>query len=151
MDSNWAEDTNDRKSQSRFAFIYSNGAIAWESRKQSIVATSSAEAEYVALTSAAKEAAYFKHLLTEMNIHPGDKPIAIYNDSQSAQFIAHYQGRHSRTKDLHIRYHYIREAVADRIVELNYLPTKEMPADALTKPTTASSHYYCFKNLGMKF
>ncbi|XP_055918580.1 uncharacterized protein LOC129950682 [Eupeodes corollae] len=74
-DSNWAEDINDRKSQSGIVFVMAGGPIDWESRKQSIITTSSAEAEYVTLTSAAKKAKYFKLLLVELGILSEEQPI----------------------------------------------------------------------------
>lgn len=148
-DSDWAEDVNDRKSQSGIVFVLAGAAIDWESHKQSIITMSSAEAEYITLTTAAKRAKYFKLLLTELGLHPEDEPVILYTDSQSAQYIANYQGNRSRTKHLHIRYHYIREAITDGTVYLKYLPTNDMLADALTKCTSTSKHHYCFEELGM--
>lgn len=151
VDSSWAENSNDRKSQSGIVFVFANAAIDWESRKQPIIALSSSEAEYIALTTAAKRATYFKHLLTEMGLHHQDEPIVMHTDSQSAQYIAHYQGRRSRSKHLHIRFHYIRDAISTGIVNLKYLPTEQMLADSLTKCTSKFKHYFCFENLGIQF
>lgn len=150
VDSNWGEDYNDRKSQSGIAFFLAGAIIDWESRKQKIVTTSSAEAEYITLSSAAKRAAYFKLLLCELKLHCESLPVIMYTDSQSACHIANYRGQRSRTKHLHIRYHYIRETISNGTTELKYLSTDKMLADALTKPTPPSKHYFCFEGLGLE-
>ena len=69
VDASWAEDVNDRKSQSGYSFLLSGAVISWESRKQQVVATSSAEAEYIALTNAAKEAYYLRNLLEDLPLN----------------------------------------------------------------------------------
>ena len=65
-DSDWAGDRDERKSTGGYVFILCGGAISWKSRKQDVVATSSTEAEYVALTEAAKEAVWLRRLLIEL-------------------------------------------------------------------------------------
>jgi len=65
-DSDWAGDKDDRKSTSGYVFLLGGAAISWKSRKQDVVATSSTEAEYVALTEAAKESVWLRRLLIEL-------------------------------------------------------------------------------------
>ncbi|XP_059223057.1 uncharacterized protein LOC131996890 [Stomoxys calcitrans] len=65
-DASWAQDVNNRKSQSGFCFVLANSVVSWESKKQKVVATSSAEAEYIALTESAKEASYLNYILEEL-------------------------------------------------------------------------------------
>lgn len=65
VDADWANDTSDRKSYSGYVFINAAGPISWESKKQSLVALSSTEAEYVALSIAAREAVFMKKFLKE--------------------------------------------------------------------------------------
>ena len=55
-DSNWAQDPDDRRSTSRFAFDVGEGVISWSSKKQPTVAMSSVEVEYIASANATKEA-----------------------------------------------------------------------------------------------
>lgn len=149
-DANWAQDVNDRKSQSGFCFILAGGVISWESKKQKVVATSSAEAEYVALTEAAKEASYLSYLLAEIGF-PNEESIIINTDSQSAQKMAEFGAHHSRTKHIHYKYHFIKEKIQDGTVKLSYLSTKEMIADALTKPVPKPKHIFCFTNMGIVY
>ena len=55
-DSDWANDSKDRKSQGGHVFIIGGGAVSWQSRKQNLVATSTLEAEYIACSEASREA-----------------------------------------------------------------------------------------------
>lgn len=67
-DSDWAEDHADRNSTSRFIFMLNGGPISFASKKQAVVALSSTEAEYVALSLAAREATWLRLLLTELGL-----------------------------------------------------------------------------------
>ncbi|XP_059223059.1 uncharacterized protein LOC131996888 [Stomoxys calcitrans] len=148
-DANWAQDINDRKSQTGFCFLLAGGAVTWESKKQKVVAHSSAEAEYIALTESAKEASYLSYILEELGLFNG-KPIKIHTDSQSAQKMAEFGSHHSRTKHIHYKYHYIKDTIQNGVVELRYLPTQDMLADVLTKPVPKPKHIYCSNNMGIK-
>ncbi len=66
-DADWGGDINDRKSTSGYIFKLNGGAVSWRSKKQSGVALSTAEAEYVALSAAAQEAMWLKQLMSEQN------------------------------------------------------------------------------------
>jgi hypothetical protein len=61
-DSDFADDTTDRKSQGAYVFWVLGTAISWQSRKQNMVALSTTEAEYMAFTEAAREAIWLRHL-----------------------------------------------------------------------------------------
>ena len=91
-----------------------------------------AEAEYMAPTSAVQEAIWLRELTTELVKEP-TKSTVIYEDNQSAISMARNPQFHGRTKHIGIKYHYIREEVNNRRVELNYCPTEDMIADVLTK------------------
>ena len=108
-------------------------AITWQSKKQSCVALSSAEAEYIALAGAAQEATWLKQLNTDL-IGTSD-PITIFEDNQSAISIAKHPQLHGRVKHINIKYmyHYIREQVNNSNIELRHCQTSEMIADMLTK------------------
>ena len=65
-DADWASDMNDRKSTSGYLFMMSGAAVSWKSRKQTCVALSTAEAEYIALASATQEATWMRQLLEDL-------------------------------------------------------------------------------------
>src|SRR3954471_16654065 len=75
-------DTNDRRSTSGYLFFLNDGLISWQSRKQNSVATSSTQAEYHSLSTAAKESIWIRQFLTEIG-HQQSKPTTILPDNQS--------------------------------------------------------------------
>ena len=124
---------NDRHSTTGNLFMMSGAAIAWSSKKQLVVALSTTEAEYVALSAATQEAVWLSRLLSDIKAPP-QTPILIKEDNQGTIAIARNPVSHSRTKHIDIKFHYVREALEDGIIDLIYCPTEKMTADILTKP-----------------
>ena len=133
-DADWAGDLDDRHSTTDNIFLMTGGPISWLSKKQAAVALSTSEAEYVALSSVTQEAVWLRKLLTSDLQVTSQEPTMIMEDNQGAISIVKNPVAHSRTKHIDIRYHYIREAVQEGIVNLCYCPTEQMIADLLTKP-----------------
>ena len=132
-DSDWANDLDNRHSTTGNIFIMSGGAISWISQKQTTVALSTVEAEYVALGSATQEAIWLQRLMSDLNIGQ-EKPTVIREDNQGAIAIAKHPIGHKRTKHIDIKHHFIREAVHTGTIVLEYCPSNQMIADILTKP-----------------
>lgn len=147
-DSDWAGDIIDRRSYSGLVVKFGNCAITWESKKQKPIAMSSAEAEYLSMCNATKEAMFMRNLLSE--IHGKANTLLIYNDNQSAQKIISNQQYHNRTKHIDLRYHFIRDAFENGIIDIKYKPTDDMVADALTKPLSSVKHDLYVKELGLR-
>uniref|UniRef100_A0AAV1UU28 Polyprotein n=1 Tax=Peronospora matthiolae TaxID=2874970 RepID=A0AAV1UU28_9STRA len=112
-DADWAGDVEARRSTSGYTFILNNGYVSWRSKKQSTVALSSTEAEYMALTEAAQEAIWLKALLCELDEMRSDEAVKIYEDNQGSIALAKNPEFHKRTKHIDIRYHFVREKVAE--------------------------------------
>ena len=133
-DADWAGDINDRKSTSGYVFLVSGGAVSWKSQKQKCVALSTAEAEYIAMASAAQESVWLRQLMAELtNSSVAEAPTLIYEDNQSAIAMTKNPQFHGRAKHIDIKNHFIREQVAQGTITLEYCPTLEMIADILTK------------------
>ncbi len=137
-DASWANDPNDRKSVSAYIFMLSGAPISWRSKKQTTVALSTAEAEYVALAAAAQEAVWLRNVMKELR----EKLPAtvIHEDNQSAIAIAKNPQFHGRTKHIEIKYHFVRELVDNGTVKLHYCDTSNMLADLLTKGLPTAQH-----------
>jgi hypothetical protein len=138
-----------RHAISGYAFLIDGGAVSWFSRKQEIVTLSTAEAEYVAATHAAKEAIWLKRLITEIFNFPDD-PITLHCDNQSAIALTKDNAHHSRTKHIDIRYHFIRYSVQDGKINIIYCPTNENIADTLTKPLPSIKAKHFAAALGLR-
>ena len=127
----WASQAH-HHSISGFSFHYGSGAIYWSWKKQNIVALSSTESEYVALTHAGKEAVWLKTFVSEIaNQKIG--PLTIADNNQGSLDLAKDNKFHSRTKHIDLRYHFIREAVEGKEIKLEYVPTGDNITDIFTK------------------
>ena len=134
---------------SGFVFTLAGGAVSWSSKKQSSVALSSTESEYMALLHALKEQIWIKRLLNEMGYNIDDQNI-IYTDSQSAIALAQNPEHHARTKHIDIQYHFVRNCVEDGRLKLKYCSTEDMVADGLTKALAPERHWKLIRMMGMK-
>jgi hypothetical protein len=131
----------DRHAISGYAFLIDGGAVSWSSKRQPIVTLSTAEAEYVAATHAAKEAVWLREFISE--IYEPQDPLTLYSDSQSTIALAKNEQHHARTKHIDIRFHFIRYVIEAGKITIDYCPTNNMVADTLTKalPSAKAKHF----------
>ena len=111
VDSDFAGDLDKRRSLTGYVFTIGGCAVSWRATLQSIVACSTTDAEYMAISEACKEAIWLKGLYTELC---GDSSCpTIFSDSQSAISLTKNPMYHERTKHIDVRFHYIRDVVAE--------------------------------------
>src|SRR5271163_3702934 len=115
-----------------YIFYLSGGAISWSSKRQATVALSSTEAEYMALSQATREAIWLRTLLAELN-YTQEHATTLFEDNQSAIALTKNPIHHARSKHIDIQHHFIREKIKSNKIEVSYMPTDDMIADALTK------------------
>lgn len=149
-DADWASDVLDRKSCTGYLFMLQGGAISWSSRKQQTVALSTAEAEYMAMSSATQEALWLRQLSEELG-HQLSEPLIIFSDSQSAIKLSTSDCYLPRTKHIDIRHHFLKQHVDNCSIKFCYCKGSEMIADILTKGTTSEKHVYCSAKMGLAF
>ena len=137
VDSDYAGDKEEYKSTTGYIFFLANGPITYGSKIQPITAQSTTEAEYIAMSKAAKEATYIKALATELGFY-NQNSIPLYCDNNGAIQLAKNPAFHERSKHIGIRYHFIRQKLADNTISIHYIPTKDQKADGLTKPLPTS-------------
>ncbi len=147
-DADWAGDHDDRHSTSGLVFLMANGAVSWSSRKQSLVALSTSEAEYVALSVATQEAVWLRRLMADI-CESAKGPTDLFEDNQGTIAMAKNPVSHSRTKHIDIKYHYVREAIQEKAIQVTYCPTENMLADLLTKPLPRVRHQSLRKLIGI--
>jgi len=147
-DSDWAGDKDDRKSMCGHVFLLAGAAISWASRKQDVVALSSTEAEYISLSLAAVQAKWLRTLLSELYLSP-TLPTILYGDNKGSIDIANNPIIGRGTKHIDIRFHFIRQCLADSIISLHRLPSAHITADTLTKSLPLSSFHIHRSCLGL--
>ncbi|CCO30980.1 Retrovirus-related Pol polyprotein from transposon TNT 1-94 Includes: RecName: Full=Protease [Rhizoctonia solani AG-1 IB] len=133
VDADYAGDPNTSRSTSGWIFKMTGGSIAWSSRKQPTISLSSTEAEYVAAASAARELIWVRGFLSELGFTQNG-PTVVYTDNQSSMALSKNPGNHQNTKHIRVKYHFIREMIELKEIELKFIPTDEQIADMLTKP-----------------
>ena len=137
VDADWGSDVNsERKSTTGFVFTACGGPISWKSRKQSVVALSSCESEYVALAEAIKELTWLINMIGEIKvIELGSKPEVVVNiDNMAAKYLAENEVVHARSKHIDIKYHFVKEKLLDGLFKLVHVASENNSADGFTKP-----------------
>jgi hypothetical protein len=142
-DSDWANDKSDRKSISGSVAIFYGGTVSWYSKKQRSVSTSSCEAEYIALATAAKQTQWMAQVFRDLGGakyigHP--TRVQMFGDNQGALALLDNPQLHERSKHIDIQYHYIRELREQGKLIATFVPTKDMAADGMTKVLTSEMH-----------
>ncbi|MCO5575875.1 hypothetical protein L7F22_029680 [Adiantum nelumboides] len=140
-DSDNAGDLDKRRSTSSYVFTLAGGAISWRCRLQDCITHSTTEAEYVAANEAYKEAIWLGRLVADLGIKV-EIP-ELYYDSRSAIQLAKNPVFHSKTKHIDVRYHFIREVLENKQIQLMKIHTKDNLVDLLTNglPVEDFVHY----------
>jgi hypothetical protein len=134
VDADWAGDEETRRSMSGFVAIMSGAAVAWCARQQEVVAMSSAESEYISMSTGAKETIWLRRLVDGLHVVPDTcQPTTMFVDNQAAIALGHNAAVNRRNKHIDVRYHFVRQAIEDKVLQIEYCPTEEMAADMLTK------------------
>jgi hypothetical protein len=136
-DADWGGDLEGRKSRTGTVVMINNWPIIWTSKLQQSVSTSSTGAEYIALSSTAREIIASRIFLSEFGFKQRG-PTTIFEDNNSCIAIANGQKRHPGIKHIDIAYHFIKERIKRKEIELKRKPTGEMIADLFTKNLAAN-------------
>jgi len=141
--------TNPNQLQDVF-FLLNDSAILWRSKKQSCIALSTMEAEYVAYSAVTQDAVWLKKFLYHLKIVKSTSDlVTIYCDNTAAIAVAKDPKYHGKTKHIKMRYHYIREAITEQDVILKHISTNSMVADPLRKPIARDAFVRHVRSLGL--
>ena len=135
-DSDWAGDTETRKSLSAHVYMHNGGPLLWHCKQQQGVATSTSEAEFVAASTAGKSAEWLRRVLHCMGM-PQRGPTPIYEDNKGCRLMSENPVQKSRTRHIDVSQHKVRDLVCNNVVRLLDCPTADMVADTLTKALPA--------------
>ena len=135
-DADWAG-AEDYKSTSGYCcFLEGVGIIQWKSKRQSTVATSSAESEFISLSMASQVVMMLREILRFLGFEQETTPI--YWDNTSAVSLVTAQAQVQRTKHFNVRYFYVRHLALINEISVLRVTSKENAADSLTKPLTGT-------------
>lgn len=148
-DADWARDPVDRKSMSGYVFLLAGAAVIWKVKRQTIVALSTAEAEYIAASFATREAIWFRSFFAEIGRSFANDPLKIFVDNQAAIKMSANPVYLSKTKHIDIAVHHIRDEFKAGRVTFSYVPGTDNVADIFTKPLPPSLHSKCVTALGL--
>lgn len=130
-----------------FVFFWDPPPISWKTKKQSVVARSTAEAEYRALALTTCEVTWLTALLKDMGLHHLP-PTLLKCDNQAAIAIAANPVSHERTKHVEVDCHFIRDKIKSGDIITQHVPSHAQVADILTKVLSVKQHYYLMNKLG---
>ena len=148
IDADWAGDRDSRKSTSRYFTLVGGNLVTWRSKKQKVVALSSAEAEFRSIAKAITKILWLKKLLSALNFPP-TKAGKLFCDNQAAINISGNPVQHDRTKHVEIDRHFIKEKLEKQVISLPHVKSKDQLADILTKGVTANAFEDTLCKLGI--
>ncbi|GKB46324.1 putative ribonuclease H-like domain-containing protein [Tanacetum coccineum] len=146
-DSDYAGATQDRKSTTRGCQFLGNRLISWQCKKQTVVATSTTKAEYVAAASCCGQILWIQNQLLDYGYNFMNTVINI--DNNSTICIIENPVQHSKTKHIEIRHHFIRDCNAKKLIQMVKIHTDHNVADLLTKGFDAGRFQYLVSSIGM--
>ncbi len=150
-DSDFQSDKDSRKSTSGSVFILNGGSVVWRSIKQTCIADSTMEAEYVAACEAAKEAVWLRKFLMTLEVIPdANKPMVLYCDNSGAVANSKEPRSHKRSKHIERKYHLIREIVQRGDVEVTKISTHDNLANPFRKTLAGKVFESHLEGLGMR-
>ncbi|GJZ89654.1 hypothetical protein Tco_0661436 [Tanacetum coccineum] len=146
-DSDHARDYVDRKSTSSVFTFMECCLTSWFLKKQTALAISTTEAEYVSAGKACQQALWMKQALVDYGIRLDDIPIMC--DNKGAIDLSKNPVQHSRTKHIEIRHHFLRDNVQKGNISIEKVSSEDNIADILTKPLKREPFNYLRLGLGM--
>ena len=115
-DANFAADLDKRRSLTSYVFTLGGNVVSWKSTLQHIVALSTTEAEYVALTETIKEGIWLKGITNELGI--SGNLVKLFCDSQSSIHLSKNTTFHERTKHIDVRLHFVRDIISCGVIKV---------------------------------
>jgi len=147
-DSDWAGNPQDRTSTTGYVVYLGNSPVSWSSKKQKSVSRSSTEAEYRVVATVVSEVNWLTNLLRELHISLFASP-TVFCDNVSTTYICANPVFHRRMKHIAIDFHFVREQVQQKALEVRHLHSTDQVADVLTKPLPRTAFQRHFHKLGL--
>ena len=128
--------------------MLAGSAISWKTSKQTITATSTFQAEYIAIYEATLQALWLRNFGSKLELIKSiQRPITIYCDNALAVFFAKNNRRTSHSRNIDVKYYSVRESVEEKAIKVIKIGTQEQLADPFTKVLPASIFVTYFRNM----
>jgi hypothetical protein len=147
-DADWENCVDERKNTSGGAFFLGDSLVAWLSKNQGSISLSTIEAEYIDAATCCTHILWMIQTPVDLKVNYNDL-ITIHYDNTNAISVSKNPILHSKTKYIPIKYHFLREQVTNRIVQLNYISSIEQIVDIFTKPLVVTPFGYLHQKLGV--
>ncbi|GAV90406.1 hypothetical protein CFOL_v3_33815 [Cephalotus follicularis] len=147
-DADWAGCPDDRRSTSGYCTFVGGNFVTWRSKKQMVVARSSAEGEFRSVVHGICELLWLQGLLADLNF-PIQSPTKLFCDSKSAISITHNPVQHDRTKHVEIDRHFIKEKLEQGVIIMHFISSEAQLADVFTKSLGGKLFGPILNKLGM--
>ena len=128
--------------------FFGSNLIAWQGRKQATVSRSSTEAEYKAVADVTAKIIWIQSLLRGLRVSSAHPPV-LWCDNIGATYLSSNPVFHARTKHIEVDYHFVRECVAQRLLCIKFISSKDQLADIFTKPLPQPQFVGCRRNLNL--
>ncbi|MBW0478165.1 hypothetical protein O181_017880 [Austropuccinia psidii MF-1] len=148
VDADYTNAKDGRKSITGYIVFAIGNPVCWLSKKQSVVAQSTTEAEYIAMNICMKQLQWITFVFNDLG-YGTIQPI-LYNDNSGAVTISKKASLNPNTKHIEVRYQYIRDCVMKKLVAVVQVSTNDMIADILTKPLGVIKMQEVFRQLHLK-
>ena len=150
-DASWIDQTSDSKSTSGWIYTLAGGAISWASKKQTCIAHSTMEAEFIALAAAGKEAEWIRDLLLDIRLWDVPMPsIPMYCDSEATLSKVYNAVYNGKSRHIGLRHNYVRQLLESGTIKVVFVRSSKNLADPLTKPLTRDLVGTTTRDMGLK-
>ena len=149
VDADYGGCRDTRRSTSGYVFTMAGGAVTWSSKRQTTVALSTVEAEYVAMSRCAQQMVWMHSWLAEVGVKYSS-PGLLKADNRGAIALTKNTKDHGKVKHIDIRHHYIRELLRSGVIAIEQVPSEDNLADLFTKPIPRDQHHRLLAALDIK-
>ncbi|GMI95547.1 hypothetical protein HRI_003224000 [Hibiscus trionum] len=150
-DANWVSDSDEVSSTSGYVFTLGGAAISWKSSKQTCIARSTIESEFIALDLAGQEVEWLRSLLADIPLWGSPTPpVSLLCDSQAAICVAKSQVYNGKKRHIRIRHESVRHLIRNGVLSLEYVKSERNLADPLTKGLSRKLVLDSSRGMGLK-